>query len=157
MKILSSIIPFVALLVVTGFSASGEKTKEAKIRGDAFYFRSAEIAQATQESWSHNGHNDYRFLVGSDIESDYVVPVLEYSIPPDNPPGPGQPRLQGTVTMEAVLDNGGYVVGIRVTKSSDRRLELAALNAVTQWKFLPGRYKGKKVMWIVTASVEFKA
>ena len=72
-----------------------------------------------------------------------------------NNPKPGYPpasrRLgeQGVVVLAVLISADGQVVQARVDKSSGfERLDRAALNAVQQWRFIPGKRNGVPAeMW----------
>jgi len=53
--------------------------------------------------------------------------------------------LSGEVLLEFVIDSNGRVRDARVVRSSDRRFEAAALQAVNRWRFRPGVKNGVAV------------
>jgi protein TonB len=61
----------------------------------------------------------------------------------------------GSVTVEFVVDESGVVVAPRVTSSSDRVFEEAALRAVAKWRFEPGRRHGKVVRFRLAVPIHF--
>jgi protein TonB len=63
-------------------------------------------------------------------------------------------RVQGVVTMEAVLDATGKVESVRVL-SSQPLLEEAAVRAVRQWRYTPTELNGVPVPVLMTITVRF--
>ena len=63
-------------------------------------------------------------------------------------------RVQGIVTMEAVLDATGKVESVRVL-SSQPLLEEAAVRAVRQWRYTPTELNGVPVPVLMTITVRF--
>ncbi|HWZ93684.1 MAG TPA: energy transducer TonB [Opitutaceae bacterium] len=53
--------------------------------------------------------------------------------------------IVGVVTVRYVVDTNGNVVSPVVMKSPDPRLSKAVLDAIFQWKFVPGEKNGHKV------------
>jgi len=67
-------------------------------------------------------------------------------------------RLQGTVTLEAVVRPDGTVADVRVVRSLDTELGLddAAVEAARQWVFEPGQVAGQPVAVIVVFEMAFR-
>ena len=63
-------------------------------------------------------------------------------------------RVQGNVTMEAILDATGKVESVRVL-SSQPLLEEAAVRAVRQWRYTPTELNGVPVPVLMTITVRF--
>jgi periplasmic protein TonB len=63
-------------------------------------------------------------------------------------------RKEGTVILEAVLDTTGRVTQLRVIKS-EPLLDLAAVDAVKQWRYTPSLYGGRPVSVLMTITVRF--
>ncbi len=64
-------------------------------------------------------------------------------------------RIEGSVTVQFVVDGSGKTRDASVLRSSDPRFETSALAAIAQWKFLPGRRQGKEVPMRVSLTIEF--
>jgi TonB family protein len=64
--------------------------------------------------------------------------------------------IEGSVVVSLVIDTAGVVREARVEKSTHHGFELAALEAVTQWQFEPGRKGGRQVNTRVSQKLEFK-
>ena len=76
----------------------------------------------------------------------YVAPVY--------PPIAIQARSEGTVILEAVIDETGAVKDVTVLRSVPL-LDRAAIDAVRQWRYSPTRLNGVPVAIIMTVSVTF--
>lgn len=65
-------------------------------------------------------------------------------------------KAPGTVYVLFIVDVSGRVEGPIVQKSTDPVFEKAALNAVKQWKFEPGKRAGKPVRFRMRQPMTFK-
>jgi protein TonB len=75
-----------------------------------------------------------------------------------NPMYPGlaaAARVQGTVVLEATIDETGSVVNLRVLRSIPL-LDASALEAVRQWKYEPTLLNGRPVPILMSVSVRFE-
>lgn len=82
-------------------------------------------------------------------------PVRVHYQPPTYPQIAVISRVQGTVTIEAIISATGAVQDAHVV-SSVPLLDEAALAAVRQWAYVPTRLNGVPVPVIMTVKVEFK-
>ena len=64
-------------------------------------------------------------------------------------------RVQGTVILEAVINEQGEVSQVRVLRSV-MLLDEAAMNAVRQWRFTPTLLNGQAVPIVMTVTVSFQ-
>jgi protein TonB len=66
-------------------------------------------------------------------------------------------KIQGTVGLECVVKADGTVGDVRVVKSLDATygLDDEAVKVAKQWRFKPGRKKGKAVPVVVTLDFAF--
>jgi protein TonB len=76
----------------------------------------------------------------------YTAPVY--------PPIAIQARREGTVILEAVIDEAGAVRDVTVVRSVPL-LDRAAIEAVRQWRYSPTRLNGEPVAIILTVRVTF--
>lgn len=65
-------------------------------------------------------------------------------------------RKEGTVTLGLTLDKDGSVSGVHVVTGADKDIDQAAMEAVSQWKFLPGTYQGNPVDVEIGVTVNFR-
>jgi protein TonB len=63
-------------------------------------------------------------------------------------------RIEGTVILEATIDEHGIVRDVRVLRSIPL-LDRAAIDAVSQWRYTPTRLNGRAVPVILTVMVSF--
>jgi periplasmic protein TonB len=90
-------------------------------------------------------------------DKDVTKPVLISKI---NPPYPAEAKkegIQGEVVLTAIITAEGKVLNVTVKKSPDERLSKAAMDAVRQWTFQPGKDdKGKVVQVKSDITVNFR-
>jgi periplasmic protein TonB len=65
-------------------------------------------------------------------------------------------KVQGAVTLEAVVDRTGVATDIRVVRSLDRGLDDEAVRALRQWRFAPGTLTGSPVDVLVVVLMDFR-
>jgi TonB family protein len=63
--------------------------------------------------------------------------------------------IQGTVVLEAVIDEEGNVTNVRILKGLPMGLDREAVNAAQQWKFKPALLANKPVKVYYTLTVNF--
>jgi protein TonB len=64
-------------------------------------------------------------------------------------------RIQGTVILEATIDEAGTVVNVRVLRSVPL-LDEAAIESVLKWEYEPTRLNGSPVPILMSVSVRFE-
>lgn len=62
---------------------------------------------------------------------------------------------QGSVIVEAIIDENGRVTGVRVLRGLPMGLDKAAVEAIQQWRFTPARLAGKPVKVYFMLTVNF--
>jgi protein TonB len=77
---------------------------------------------------------------------------------PDYPEIPRIAKIEGRVTLRAVINEAGDVISIEVLSAPrpDAGFSAAAIEAVSTWKYRPARYRGRPVAVYMTVFVEFK-
>ncbi|HKV12909.1 MAG TPA: TonB family protein [Thermoanaerobaculia bacterium] len=65
-------------------------------------------------------------------------------------------RLQGTVVVEAIIDESGNVTNAQVLKGLPLGLDQAALQAVQNWKFRPATLNGQPVKVYYSLTIKFQ-
>jgi protein TonB len=90
------------------------------------------------------------FRVGGDVKEPQVV----YAPPPVYPPLARASRLEGTVIIDAVIDENGRVVQARVVSGPALLLQ-SALRAVAQWRYQPTILDGQPVSIRMHVTVHF--
>jgi protein TonB len=84
-----------------------------------------------------------------------VRPVLLTKVQPDYPKVARQARLEGKVTVQAVIGLDGSVESVEVMRSTSSLFEGAALDAVRQWKYRPATMGGQPVRVYFVVEVGF--
>jgi protein TonB len=86
------------------------------------------------------------------------VPVLVREREPAYTAEALRARIQGQVELRAVVLEDGTVGDVAIVKSLDRAygLDLEAIKAARQWRFLPARQNGQPVRMAVTMFLDFR-
>jgi protein TonB len=82
------------------------------------------------------------------------IPRRVVYVPPAYPEIARQTRIEGTVILEALLDETGSVRDVKVLRSIGM-LDGAAIDAVSKWRYTPTRLNGVAVPIVLTVSVTF--
>ena len=82
-------------------------------------------------------------------------PSRVHEVAPSYPAVARAARIEGTVILEAVIDNDGTVRDVRVLRSVPL-LDQAATDAVRQWRFTPTLLNGEAVPVVMTVTVTFR-
>ena len=64
-------------------------------------------------------------------------------------------KVEGTVTLEGIVQPDGVIDEVRVTKALDPDLDQEAIKAFKEWRFKPGLKDGKPVPVRVTIAMSF--
>jgi len=85
-------------------------------------------------------------------------PRLIYKVTPQYPKIAVDSGVKGSVELEIIVKADGSVGDIKVLDlpREDLDFDLAAIEAVQQWKFLPGRFQGQPVDVVAIITVNFK-
>jgi TonB family protein len=89
-------------------------------------------------------------------EDGVKAPSIVYKVNPSYAPEPKAAKIQGTVTITAVVNAQGRADDIRVIRSLDPQLDANAAAAVSQWQFKPGTKDDQPVDVAVTIEINFK-
>jgi TonB family protein len=65
-------------------------------------------------------------------------------------------RIQGTVVLEMIVTKDGTPAAIKMIRTLDPGLDMAAVDAAKQWRFEPGRLAGAPVDVFVTLMLDFR-
>ncbi|MCX7738597.1 MAG: energy transducer TonB [Hydrogenothermaceae bacterium] len=108
--------------------------------------------------------SDSKDIVG-DVKENIVMteksvdqpPMPRFRTSPEYPKSARAKNITGYVVLSILVDEDGSVQQVEVLESQPARVfEEASINAVKQWKFEPGRYKGKPVKTWVKQVVKFE-
>ena len=89
--------------------------------------------------------------VGAGVET----PQLVHRVEPAYPPDAVAARVEGTVVVEATVDERGQVQEVRVLRSIES-LDQAAIDAGMQWQYSPLRLNDQPARFILTVNVSFR-
>jgi TonB family protein len=81
---------------------------------------------------------------------------LVHQVPPSYPIEAQRKRIQGTVTLSAIIDKNGNVQKLQVIHSAGTLLDNAALQVVREWQYKPTIFEGQAVNVNTTISVVFR-
>ena len=84
-----------------------------------------------------------------------ATPELIHRAEPVYPASAVAARVQGTVVVEATVDERGHVTDTRVLRSI-AALDQAAIEAVMQWRYSPLHVNDQPVQFILTVHVSFR-
>jgi TonB family protein len=96
--------------------------------------------------------NGQLYRAGGDVKA----PVAVVHVNPIYPEEARQARVSGIVILETVIDRNGVVKDVRVRKPLPFGLSEAAVDAVKQWSFKPGTFKGEAVDVVFNLTINFK-
>ncbi|WP_372806830.1 energy transducer TonB [Pontiella sp.] len=83
-------------------------------------------------------------------------PRVVYQPAPIYPPELARKNMQGTVYVLFIVDKTGRTRDLKVQKSTHPAFNNPALKAVKQWKFEPGKRKGKPVQFRMRVPITFQ-
>jgi protein TonB len=89
--------------------------------------------------------SQFRGMKVFDISSLDQQPVARVRTPPQYPFEMRRAGVTGEVTVDFIVDSNGDVQNAYAVKSSQREFEQPAVQAVSKWKFKPGRKGGRNV------------
>ncbi|HEV8579292.1 MAG TPA: energy transducer TonB [Thermoanaerobaculia bacterium] len=82
-------------------------------------------------------------------------PVVVHQVQPRYTELARRAGIQGTVIVEAVIDQKGYVTNARVLRGLPMGLDRAAIEAIQQWRFKPATLKDEPVKVFFVLTVNF--
>ena len=89
------------------------------------------------------------------VGGNVAPPELLSRVEPVYPPDAVADRIEGTVVVEATVDEQGHVEHVKVLRSIGP-LDQAAINAVMQWRYSPLRVSDQPARFILTVNVSFR-
>jgi protein TonB len=84
----------------------------------------------------------------------FAPPLLVHTVQPIYPPAAVQRKAQGTVRFQAVISKDGSIKNIQLL-SGDPLLNVAARQAVAQWKYRPATLNGDAIEVVQSIVVNF--
>lgn len=104
------------------------------------------------ESSSDGGFGGGAFRIGVGV----AAPVAIFKIEPEYSEEARQAKLQGTVLLAIVVDEGGKVANVRVVRTLGMGLDEKSIEAVKKWRFRPGVKDGRAVPVMANVEVNFR-
>ncbi|MGH9772646.1 MAG: energy transducer TonB [Candidatus Acidiferrales bacterium] len=89
--------------------------------------------------------SQFRGMKVFDISALDQKPIARVQVQPQYPFEMRRAGVTGEVTVDFIVDTNGDVQNAYAIKSSQREFEQAAVQAVSKWKFRPGRKGGRNV------------
>ena len=89
------------------------------------------------------------------VGREIAAPELVHRVEPVYPPDAVTARIEGTVVVEATVDEQGNVIAVKVLRSIGP-LDQAAIHAVSQWRYSPLRVGGEAAQFVLTVNVSFR-
>lgn len=88
------------------------------------------------------------------VGGDVLRPEILFQTKPEYPEAARRARAQGTVIVEAIIDEAGCVRAVRVLEEVSHGLTESAVQAVRNWVFLPATLAGEpvKVYYVLTVN-----
>jgi protein TonB len=90
-----------------------------------------------------------------ELTPEMVRPVLLHKVSPTYPDVPRKARLEGRVTVQAVIGLDGSVESVEILRTTNPLFDAAALSAVRQWRYRPATMNGVPVRVYFTVEVGF--
>ena len=138
--------------VLKGFEKDNEEIEPAEnVTHESASQEIGRVSTATTSNPSLSDEETQPHFVPFDEE-----PVPLHRIMPLYPELALRNKIQGTVILEVEILKDGSVRNIRVSRSVEGSLDQAAIDAVKNVKFQPGRSDGKPVDVLMIIPVEFK-
>lgn len=111
-----------------------------------------------------NGHSEGPGVIEAPAPKDEILtvggavskPVFQDGPKPKYTEVARKARLQGTVIVEAIIDEQGRVIDARVLKGLPMGLDREAVAAVQQWRYKPATYQGRPVKVRFSLTVNFQ-
>ncbi len=90
------------------------------------------------------------------LGKDVTAPKLVQKVEPEYTEAAKSAKVQGATVLRVVVGTDGKPHDVQVVKSLDPGLDQKARQAVEQWRFAPGRRKGKAVRVAAQIEVNFR-
>ncbi len=95
-------------------------------------------------------------LKETDNKTKPTAPVALNAVDPAYTPDAMRDRVEGTVTLYAVIRPDGTVTDIKVLNSLDDRLDSSAMRALSRWHFRPGTKNGEAIALEAVVQIPFR-
>jgi TonB family protein len=89
------------------------------------------------------------------LTDDVTPPRVTKQVNPQYSPGSRGVRIHGSVLIETIVSSRGDPKKTHVVRGLDKEIDAAAVDAVNQWLFQPGKKNGKPVAVRVQIEIQF--
>ncbi len=89
-------------------------------------------------------------------EEGLTPPRLVYKVEPKYTEEARAAKIQGTVTVQVIVNEDGIAEDMKIIRSLDDGLDQMAKDAIQQWRFDPGKKDGEPVPVLANIEVNFK-
>jgi protein TonB len=89
------------------------------------------------------------------VGGEVSAPVAVTTVQPIYPEAARRARIQGTVVVQAIIDQTGLVTEVQVLRALPLGLDQAAADAIKKWKFKPATLNGRPVAVYFVLTVRF--
>jgi TonB family protein len=96
-------------------------------------------------------------LKEDNAEGELVPPIATQKVDPAYPAELMRTRVEGTVTLYAIIHSDGSVGDVRVLAGNDERLSRFASSALARWQFRPATKNGSAVALEAVVTIPFRA
>ena len=86
---------------------------------------------------------------------DVSPPQLVRDVHPHYPPSAMRRRVTGAVLLRCVVNRDGVPTRLEIITPVDDEIDRASLEALKQWRFLPGKKDGKAVLVQIDVKMAF--
>jgi protein TonB len=104
---------------------------------------------------SNRDMSSFRGMEVFDISKLDQIPQARFRTPPTYPFEMRRAGIAGEVLVDFLVDSEGDVQNAYAIKSTQREFEAAAVQAVSKWKFRPGRKNGQNVVTHMQVPIVF--
>jgi TonB family protein len=111
-------------------------------------FRGMRVANRSSQAWSTAANAGGSFAGKN--------PTVKHEVKPRYPIQAMQDHFEGTVLLEAIVDETGNVIAVRVAKSARPDVDAEALGAARDWQFTPAMLDGRPVRILVQIQLDFR-
>jgi TonB family protein len=129
-------------------AASSSRSRSAEATPWAAATAPDDAARRARDEKSHQA-------VKYDPDAGMTAPKLIQQVDPVYPEEARKNRIQGIVISEALIDQRGDVVDVKVVETPDEVFNQPTIDAIRQWKFEPATTDGEPVDVIYVLTVNY--
>jgi TonB family protein len=146
-------LAFVMLLLGAAAGQQSSVTPEGQASRQSSSRESQTVPCHPQLPTASTPFDTCKYLV---LEPGIRPPKAVKIVDPSYPEEARKTKLNGSVVVAVAVNEKGSIDDVKVVRSSDRRFEQNAIDAVRQWKFLPATRDGQPVAVQMNSEMTFK-